>query len=183
MIDISRRIELVAQSRSTALLTGETGTGKELVARTIHDRSLQRHLPLIKVNCAAIPDTLIESELFGHARGAFTRAQSAKKGRFALADGGTIERAVVLTTSPRLTPDTVWVMGTAAAPTTEASHRLTGLTPEVSDYVARNPVVWMFCTLRAKNSAEPALGTSPHTASRLQSETSLRLAGRPAPTR
>ena len=72
------------------LLTGETGTGKELVARAIHDRSQQRHRPLIKVNCAAIPDTLIESELFGHARGAFTGAQSAKKGRFALADGGTI---------------------------------------------------------------------------------------------
>ncbi len=90
MIEISKRIELVAQSRSTVLLTGETGTGKELVARAIHDRSQQRHRPLIKVNCAAIPDTLIESELFGHARGAFTGAQSAKKGRFALADGGTI---------------------------------------------------------------------------------------------
>ena len=90
MIDISKRIELVAQSRSTVLLTGETGTGKELVARAIHDRSQQRHLPLIKVNCAAIPDTLIESELFGHVRGAFTGAISAKKGRFALADGGTI---------------------------------------------------------------------------------------------
>jgi len=161
--------ELVAQLGSTVLLTGETGTGKDLVARAIHDRSRQRHLPLIKVNCAAIPDTLIEAELFSHAPSAFTSAQSAQKGRFALADGGTIERAVVLTTSPRLTPDTVWVMGTAAAPTTEASHRLTGLTPEVSDYVARNPVVWMFCTLRANTSAEPALGTSPHTASRLQS--------------
>ena len=90
MIEISRRIELVAQSRSTVLLTGETGTGKELVARAIHDRSQQRHLPLIKVNCAAIPETLIESELFGHVRGAFTGATSAKKGRFALADGGTI---------------------------------------------------------------------------------------------
>ena len=72
------------------LLTGETGTGKELVARAIHDRSQQRHMPLIKVNCAAIPETLIESELFGHVRGAFTGATSAKKGRFALADGGTI---------------------------------------------------------------------------------------------
>ena len=90
MVEISRRIELVAQSRSTVLLTGETGTGKELVARAIHDRSQQRHLPLIKVNCAAIPETLIESELFGHVRGAFTGAISAKKGRFALADGGTI---------------------------------------------------------------------------------------------
>ncbi|MEZ5416922.1 MAG: sigma-54 dependent transcriptional regulator [Vicinamibacterales bacterium] len=90
MMEISRRIDLVAQSRSTVLITGETGTGKELVARAIHDRSQQRHRPLIKVNCAAIPDTLIESELFGHVRGAFTGATSAKKGRFALADGGTI---------------------------------------------------------------------------------------------
>ena len=90
MIDISKRIDLVAQSRSTVLITGETGTGKELVARAIHDRSQQRHLPLIKVNCAAIPETLIESELFGHVRGAFTGATSAKKGRFALADGGSI---------------------------------------------------------------------------------------------
>ncbi len=100
MIEISKRIELVAQSRSTVLLTGETGTGKELVARAIHDRSQQRHRPLIKVNCAAIPDTLIESELFGHARGAFTGAQSAKKGRFALADGGTIFLDEIATLGP-----------------------------------------------------------------------------------
>jgi transcriptional regulator with GAF, ATPase, and Fis domain len=72
------------------LITGETGTGKELVARAIHDRSPQRAMPLIKVNCAAIPETLLESELFGHARGAFTGANAAKKGRFALADGGSI---------------------------------------------------------------------------------------------
>jgi len=72
------------------LITGETGTGKELVARAIHDRSAQRHMPLIKVNCAAIPETLIESELFGHVRGAFTGATSNRKGKFALADGGSI---------------------------------------------------------------------------------------------
>jgi transcriptional regulator with GAF, ATPase, and Fis domain len=72
------------------LLTGETGTGKELVARAIHHRSAQREMPLIKVNCAAIPDTLLESELFGHVKGAFTGAVSNKKGKFALADGGTI---------------------------------------------------------------------------------------------
>ena len=81
---------LVAQSRSTVLITGETGTGKELVARAIHDWSPQRERPLVRVNCAAIPDTLIESELFGHVKGAFTGAAGNKKGRFALADGGTI---------------------------------------------------------------------------------------------
>jgi two-component system response regulator AtoC len=90
MEDVIRKIELVAETKSTVLITGETGTGKELVARAIHDRSAQRTMPLIKVNCAAIPDTLLESELFGHVRGAFTGATSNKKGKFALADGGTI---------------------------------------------------------------------------------------------
>jgi two-component system, NtrC family, response regulator AtoC len=88
--EVIRQLELVAQSRSTVLITGETGTGKELAARAIHDRSAQREMPLIKVNCAAIPDTLLESELFGHVKGAFTGAASTKKGRFALADGGSI---------------------------------------------------------------------------------------------
>ncbi len=87
---VIKTAEMVARSRSTVLVTGETGTGKELVARAIHDRSAQRDMPLIKVNCAAIPDTLIESELFGHTRGAFTGAAANKKGKFALADGGTI---------------------------------------------------------------------------------------------
>src|SRR3954469_2921188 len=90
MVDVIRRAERVAETKSTVLLTGETGTGKELVARAIHDRSAQRHMPLIKVNCAAIPDTLLESELFGHVRGAFTGAATNKKGRFALANGGSI---------------------------------------------------------------------------------------------
>jgi DNA-binding NtrC family response regulator len=88
--EIIKTIDLVAQSRSTVLVTGETGTGKELVARAIHHRSGQREMPLIKVNCAAIPETLLESELFGHVKGAFTGAISNKKGKFALADGGTI---------------------------------------------------------------------------------------------
>ncbi len=88
--DLIRKLELVAQSKSTVLVTGETGTGKELAARAIHDRSAQRDMPLIKVNCAAIPETLLESELFGHVKGAFTGAVSSKKGKFALADGGTI---------------------------------------------------------------------------------------------
>ena len=90
MQEVIHTAELVAESKSTILITGETGTGKELVARAFHDRSAQRDMPLIKVNCAAIPDTLLESELFGHRRGAFTGATSNKKGRFELADGGTI---------------------------------------------------------------------------------------------
>jgi DNA-binding NtrC family response regulator len=88
--EVISRAERVAQTRSTVLITGETGTGKELVARAIHDRSAQREMALIKVNCAAIPETLLESELFGHVRGAFTGATANKKGRFALAHGGTI---------------------------------------------------------------------------------------------
>ena len=88
--DVVRTAKIVAQSRSTVLITGETGTGKELVARAIHDWSAQREMPLVRVNCAALPETLIESELFGHVRGAFTGAVTNKKGRFALADGGTI---------------------------------------------------------------------------------------------
>jgi DNA-binding NtrC family response regulator len=90
MEEVIHRAELVAETKSTVLITGETGTGKELVARAIHDRSAQRDMPLIKVNCAAIPETLLESELFGHVRGAFTGATGTKKGKFALADGGTI---------------------------------------------------------------------------------------------
>jgi DNA-binding NtrC family response regulator len=90
MQEVISTIERVARTRSTVLITGETGTGKELVARAIHDRSAQRAMPLIKVNCAAIPETLLESELFGHVRGAFTGASVAKKGRFALADGGSL---------------------------------------------------------------------------------------------
>ena len=90
ILDVIARAELVAESKSTVLVTGETGTGKELVARAIHARSAQRSMPMIKVNCAAIPETLLESELFGHVRGAFTGATFTKKGRFALAEGGTI---------------------------------------------------------------------------------------------
>jgi DNA-binding NtrC family response regulator len=90
MQEVLQRAELVAQTKSTVLVTGETGTGKEMVARAIHHRSAQRDMPLIKVNCAAIPETLLESELFGHVRGAFTGATMTKRGKFALADGGSI---------------------------------------------------------------------------------------------
>jgi DNA-binding NtrC family response regulator len=102
MEEVIRRAELVAETKSTVLITGETGTGKELVARAIHDRSAQRDMPLIKVNCAAIPETLLESELFGHVRGAFTGATTTKKGKFALADGGSIFLDEIGTMSPPL---------------------------------------------------------------------------------
>ena len=102
MQEVIRRAELVAETKSTVLISGETGTGKELVARAIHDRSAQRDMPLIKVNCAAIPETLLESELFGHVRGAFTGATATKKGKFALADGGTIFLDEIGTMTPTL---------------------------------------------------------------------------------
>jgi DNA-binding NtrC family response regulator len=102
MQDVIRTADLVAQSKSTVLITGETGTGKELIARAIHARSAQRDMPLIKVNCAAIPETLLESELFGHVKGAFTGAATNKKGKFALADGGTIFLDEIGTMTPAL---------------------------------------------------------------------------------
>lgn len=83
-------IERIAQSNVTILVRGETGTGKELVAAAIHKPSKRANEPFIKLNCAAISDTLIESELFGHEKGAFTDAKEMRKGRFELADGGTL---------------------------------------------------------------------------------------------
>jgi PAS domain S-box-containing protein len=85
-----KAVEHVAATDSTVLILGETGTGKELVARAIHDRSPRRDRPLVKVNCGAISAGLVESELFGHVRGAFTGALQNRDGRFKLADGGTI---------------------------------------------------------------------------------------------
>ena len=102
MDEMIQRAERVAQTKSTVLITGETGTGKELVARAIHQRSAQRDMALIRVNCAAIPESLLESELFGHVRGAFTGAVGTKKGKFALADGGTIFLDEIGTMSPAL---------------------------------------------------------------------------------
>lgn len=87
---VFKDLEQVAQTDTTVLILGETGTGKELAARAIHLSSPRRAKPLIKVNCAALPSTLIEAELFGHEKGAFTGATRARDGRFALADGGTI---------------------------------------------------------------------------------------------
>ncbi|MFO7985564.1 MAG: sigma-54 dependent transcriptional regulator [Desulfatiglandaceae bacterium] len=83
-------VEKVADSESTVVITGESGTGKGMVARAIHNRSSRRDRSFITINCGAIPETLLESELFGHVRGAFTGASSTKPGKFELAKGGTI---------------------------------------------------------------------------------------------
>jgi PAS domain S-box-containing protein len=90
LLDVLRQVEQIARIDSTVLILGETGTGKELIARAIHDRSPRRSRALVKVNCGAISAGLVESELFGHVKGAFTGAIANRDGRFKLADGGTI---------------------------------------------------------------------------------------------
>jgi formate hydrogenlyase transcriptional activator len=88
--EVLRKIEQVAPTDATVLIRGETGTGKELLARAVHDRSKRNNRPLVKVNCGSIPSGLVESELFGHEKGAFTGASQRRIGRFELAHGGTI---------------------------------------------------------------------------------------------
>jgi DNA-binding NtrC family response regulator len=90
LVALREKIEMIADSRGTVLLTGESGTGKEVAARAIHNAGNRRDGPFIRLNCAAIPETLLEGELFGHERGAFTGAVQARQGKFELADGGTL---------------------------------------------------------------------------------------------
>jgi DNA-binding NtrC family response regulator len=90
MKDIHRLVEEVAPTTATVLITGPSGTGKELIARVIHQMSPRRSKPLVSVHCAALTETLLESELFGHERGAFTGAVATRKGRFEMADNGTL---------------------------------------------------------------------------------------------
>ncbi len=92
----------VAKTDTTVMIRGESGTGKELIARTIHSNSERRYFPIIPVNCGAVPESLLESELFGHEKGAFTGAQYRRKGKFEMADGGTIFLDEVGTISPKM---------------------------------------------------------------------------------
>jgi transcriptional regulator with GAF, ATPase, and Fis domain len=90
MLTLLEAVQLVAMTDATVLISGETGTGKELIARAVHDSSPRRKKRMVTVNCAALPRDLVESELFGHERGAFTGANERRAGRFELADGGSI---------------------------------------------------------------------------------------------
>jgi two-component system response regulator PilR (NtrC family) len=90
MLDVFRMVETIAKTTSTVLITGESGTGKDLVARAVHYNSLRRERPFVALNCGGVPETLLESELFGHMRGAFTGADTNKKGLIEVAEGGTV---------------------------------------------------------------------------------------------
>jgi len=90
MAEVKKKIDLVARSNATILIRGESGTGKEVVARAIHNASERKDRPMLAVNCAALSESLLESELFGHEKGAFTGADRMRRGRFELADGGTL---------------------------------------------------------------------------------------------
>ena len=102
MLKVFDLIEAVADTKATVLITGESGTGKTLVARAVHHRSSRRNAPFVEVSCGALPETLLESELFGHVRGSFTGAISDKPGKFQQADGGTIFLDEISCASPIL---------------------------------------------------------------------------------
>ncbi|MEW6219475.1 MAG: sigma-54 dependent transcriptional regulator [Thermodesulfobacteriota bacterium] len=102
VVQVLEQVRAVAEVDSTVLIRGESGTGKELVARAIHVNSQRRYAPLVTINCGALPETILESELFGHEKGAFTGAHQARKGKFEMADGGTIFLDEIGNISPKI---------------------------------------------------------------------------------
>ncbi len=125
---VQELIEAVAATDATVLIRGESGTGKELVARAIHSRSARHFGPLVVVNCGALPEGVLESELFGHERGAFTGAQYLHKGKFELADGGTVYLDEIGTVAPRVQVDLLRVLEEKAV------VRVGGRTPIRTDF-------------------------------------------------
>jgi DNA-binding NtrC family response regulator len=105
-------IESLTDTDVTVLIRGESGTGKELVARAIHSRGTRRYFPMVPVNCGALPESLLETELFGHERGAFTGAQYRRKGKFEQADGGTLFLDEIGSISPRTQVELLRVLDT-----------------------------------------------------------------------
>lgn len=112
MKSVLSEIEIVAKTDSTVIITGDSGTGKELVARAIHANSSRRYFPLVSVHCGALAESLLESELFGHAKGAFTGAQYQRKGKFEMADGGTIFLDEIATISMKMQIELLRVLET-----------------------------------------------------------------------
>ena len=113
MHKVMELIRQVAQTNATVMIRGESGTGKELVARTIHANSQRKYFPIVPINCGALPDSLLESELFGHERGAFTGAQFRRKGRFEMADGGTLFLDEIGSITPKMQVDLLRVLETS----------------------------------------------------------------------
>jgi DNA-binding NtrC family response regulator len=129
MQEVRRQIALAAPSTASVLLTGETGTGKELVGRMLHKLSARRNAPFVAVNCAAIPETLLEAELFGHVKGAFTGAIAARAGRFELAHG-----------CCRNERSSAWEIPSAATSTSASSPPPTAISTATSSRVASAPI-------------------------------------------
>jgi len=128
MLEVFALVETVCRTNSTILITGESGTGKELVARAIHNLSLRRDQPFVAVNCGALPETLLESELFGHMRGAFTGADTNKKGLVEVADKGTIFLDEIGEMSPTMQVKLLRVLQ-------ERKYRRVGGTEEISAHI------------------------------------------------
>lgn len=112
MMNVLSEVESVAASSSSVIITGESGTGKELIARALHANSPRKYFPLVSVHCGALPESLLESELFGHEKGAFTGAMFNRKGRFEMADGGTIFLDEIATISAKMQVELLRVLET-----------------------------------------------------------------------
>lgn len=112
MLKVLSQVQRVAQSSSSVIITGESGTGKELIAKAIHTNSSRKYFPMVSVHCGALPESLLESELFGHEKGAFTGAMYNRKGRFEMANGGTIFLDEIATISAKMQVELLRVLET-----------------------------------------------------------------------